>query len=158
MYKDILEFIRALSPIILGGVGIYITLKYNSANKKLNHEKMEKDLFTEFNKRYDHLNDTLSLLDVDFTTDKLHNIKALYNDNKSLYHCVIDYFNLCGEQYYWKSKGRISDEIWNSWHAGMMAYYTKYEVVRKLWEEESKGDGYKAYYLKNRSDLFKGNI
>ena len=68
--KDILEFIKALSPIILGGIGVYITFKYNSANRKLNHEKMEKELFTEFNKRYDHLNDTLSLLDIDFLLPK----------------------------------------------------------------------------------------
>lgn len=155
--QDILEFIKALSPIILGGIGVFITYKYNSANRKLNHEKMEKELFTEFNKRYDYLNDTLSLLDVDFTIEKLHTVKALYNDYKTLYHCVIDYFNLCGEQYYWYKKGRISDEIWKSWHSGMMFYYRTYPVIREIWEQETKNEGYKSYYLKKDNKLFLEN-
>jgi hypothetical protein len=156
--KYLAENPQVVITLIIGVVGLIITWWFSQNNLKIAHQKMEKDLFSEFNKRYDILNDTLFLLRTDYTIADLHSHISLYNDKKTLHHALIDYFNLCGEQYYWKSKGRISDEIWNSWHAGMMGYYTRYEVVRKVWEEECKEDGYRTYYLKKESDLFKGNI
>ena len=62
---------------------------------------------------------------------------------------------LCAEQYYWYKKGRISNEIWNAWHSGMMYYYNTFPVVKELWEEETKEEGFKSYYLKDKLGFFK---
>lgn len=154
MDTSILVFIKAFTPAFLGIIGVVITLIFSISNKKLNNQKMEKELFTEFNKRYDELNDSLSMLEDSITIDDLKKTLSKV-ENKTLYNVVIDYFNLCAEQYYWKNKKRISKEIWEAWHAGMMYYYNTYPVVRELWKEEIKGDGYKSYYLAEGKCFFK---
>jgi|SRR5690606_5471279 len=154
MTSDCIEIIRALTPAILGVLGIIITLIYNRANKKLNHHKMEKELFTEFNQRYDRLNDSLALLAETMDIDNLKSTDSKI-DNKSLYDVVIDYFNLCAEQYYWKKRKRISSKIWDAWHDGMMYYYETYPVVKQLWDKETENEGWRSYYLEEKNDFFK---
>ncbi|MGB7528948.1 hypothetical protein [Sphingobacterium cellulitidis] len=154
MEASILEIVKAFTPAFLGIIGVIITLIFSVANKKLNNQKMEKELFTEFNKRYDELNDSLSLLTVTMTIEDLYKKPYIIKD-KTLYNVVIDYFNLCSEQYYWKEKDRIPKEIWNAWHKGMMYYYNTYPVIQEMWKEETRGDKYKAYYLKEPIGFFK---
>ncbi|MFY8069001.1 MAG: hypothetical protein ACOVMG_02795 [Flavobacterium sp.] len=139
---------------ILGGCGLLITLFYNYKNSQLAHHKMQKELFAEFNERYDKLNDSLSLLNESDTITSIKEKMSLI-DNKSMYNVLIDYFNLCAEQYYWKQEKRISDKIWESWYNGMFFYYSNFSVVRDLWRDEIKEDGYKSYYLKKGDKLFK---
>ncbi|PUV22543.1 hypothetical protein [Sphingobacterium athyrii] len=133
------------ATIIAACIAGCIAYNYQKGNLDISHEKMEKELFTEFNGRYDMLNDKLSELDTNL------NLKNL---NKDLEKIVIDYFNLCAEQYYWYNKKRISEEIWNSWHSGMMYYYQKYPVVQELWEKETEGEKYKSYYLEKKQGFF----
>lgn len=149
-----IEIIKTFTPAFLGIVGIIITFIFSIANKKLNHQKMEKELFSEFNKRYDAFNDSLNLLDSITTLEQLKKTDSLI-EKKSMHHLLIDYFNLCAEQYYWRSEKRISPEIWQSWHSGMMYYYKKYPIVRELWENEIKDNGYKSYYLKEGKNFFR---
>ncbi|MCL7987062.1 hypothetical protein M8998_03800 [Sphingobacterium sp. lm-10] len=154
MDTEILDLVKAFTPAFLGVVGIVITVIFSAANKKLNHQKMEKELFSEFNKRYDEFNDSLDLLDTIATLSQLKEIDSLI-EKKKMYHLLIDYFNLCAEQYYWYKKKRISAKLWESWHSGMMYYYRNYAVFRELWEAEIAGDGYKSYYLEKGKDFFK---
>lgn len=138
-----------LATIIAALIAGSIATKYQKGNLKISHEKMEKELFKEFNERYDKLNDKLSELNVDL------DITALREDYYSdLQKSIIDYFNLCAEQYYWYKKERISKEIWNSWHSGMMYYYKSFPVVQELWEKETEGDKYKSYYLTKKQGFF----
>jgi hypothetical protein len=154
MDKEILEIVKTFTPITLGAIGIIITLLYSSANKKLSHQKMEKDLFKEFNERYDSLNDSLSLLSDIKTIEELKSTESLI-DKKSMYNILIDYFNLCAEQFYWKNKDRISPEIWKSWHSGMNYYYSNFPIVKELWRCEIANEGYISYYLNRDEDFFK---
>ena len=140
-----------LATLVAAFIAARIARKFQQANLDLSHERMEKDLFKEFNERYDKLNDHLSQLSSDLDVGAL----------KEEYHHVlksslIDYFNLCAEQYYWYSKGRISEAIWTSWHAGMMTYYNTYPVVRELWKLETDGGKYKSYYLTKDCGFFEG--
>ncbi|MBP1167640.1 hypothetical protein JOE44_004524 [Chryseobacterium sp. PvR013] len=150
------KFTSTIATIFAGLIAAYIANKYQKNNLDLSREKMEKDLFTEFNKRYDELNDSLTLLSNISSTEELKATESLI-ENKSMYNVLIDYFNLCAEQFYWKEKERISKEIWKSWNKGMKFYYDGYAVVRELWEEETKDEKYESYYLKQGRDFFKEN-
>ncbi|MEN5130926.1 MULTISPECIES: hypothetical protein [Weeksellaceae] len=150
------KFTSTIATIFAALIAAYIANKYQKNNLDLSREKMEKDLFIEFNKRYDELNDSLTLLSNISSTEELKATESLI-ENKSMYNVLIDYFNLCAEQFYWKEKERISKEIWKSWNKGMKFYYDGYAVVRELWEEETKDEKYESYYLKQGRDFFKEN-
>lgn len=150
------KFTSPIATICAALIAGYIANKYQKNNLNLSREKMEKDLFTEFNKRYDELNDSLTLLSGISSVEELKTTKSLIKD-KSMYNVLIDYFNLCAEQFYWKEKERISKEIWKSWNKGMKFYYDSYPLVRELWKEETKDEKYESYYLKQGHDFFKEN-
>lgn len=155
-WEIISKIVGPLATLLAAIIAAWIARKYQKGNLDLAHEKMEKELFTEFNKRYDELNDSLSLLTAKMTIEDLY--EELYKiKDKTLYNVVIDYFNLCSEQYYWYKKNRISKEIWNAWHSGMMYYYDTFPVIKDTWEKETKGEGYKSYYLKEPLDFFRTN-
>jgi hypothetical protein len=65
---------------------------------------------------------------------------------------VIDYFNLCAEEYFWFKKGRIDEKIWKSWQAGMKAWY-KHDSIKRLWKEET-ANGKMSYYLEKEEEFF----
>lgn len=157
MKQYLLSNPQVVVTLIIGFFTLIVTWWFNRTNYKLNHQKMEKDLFSEFNKRFDQLNDDLSKLEPHFTKENLLEIRVDYNNKKSLYNAVIDYFNLCAEQHFWYQKKRISEKIWKSWHSGMMFYYETYPVLRQLWEEETRDKKYESYYLKKSDDFFKVN-
>lgn len=148
-----LEIIKTLTPAFLGLVGLVITFIFSISNRKLNHQKMEKELFSEFNRRYDTFNDSLNLLDSLTTLDELKSTCSLI-DNKNMHHLLIDYFNLCAEEYYWYRRKRINKLLWSSWNSGMMYYYNKHPVVRELWQSEVREGGFRSYYLKKGEDFF----
>lgn len=152
-YELIGKMVGAAATLIAATIAASIANKYQKHNLKLAREKMGKELFTEFNKRYDVLNDSLALLVENMSIEDLKSGKSKI-ENKTLYNVVIDYFNLCAEQYYWYKNERISNEIWSAWHMGMMYYYNNFSVIRDLWKEETKGEGYKSYYLKEGQDFF----
>ncbi|WP_312791674.1 hypothetical protein [Sphingobacterium sp.] len=138
-------FATIIAACIAGGIAYY----YQKGNLDISHEKMEKELFTEFNHRYDKLNDKLLELKVELDITALNE-----KYNADLQKSIIDYFNLCAEQYYWYKKERISKEIWNSWHSGMMYYYETFPVIKELWKKETEGDKYKSYYLTKNKGFF----
>ncbi len=129
--------LRAISTLIVSAIVALIAYCFQKANYKLAHEKMENELFRDFNGRYDFLNDSLSKLAEITSIEQLTSTPSLIK-NKTMHNVVIDYFNLCAEQYYWKEKGRISNEIWKAWHKGMKYYYNSYPVIKELWDEETK--------------------
>lgn len=132
-----IEILKMITTICTAGIVAGIAYFYNRANLKLSHERLEKELFKEFNERYDKLNDSLEMLSLEMTVEELK-LKDSKIERKTLHNVVIDYFNLCAEQYYWKDKKRISDKIWLAWSKGMMYYFEKFPVIRKLWEMESE--------------------
>ena len=152
MDKEYLEIIKALTPTILGGIGVVITLIYSAANKRLNHQKMEKELFKEFNERYNSLNEDLRSITSDTKFEDLTKLASKTVEGKTLDLVLIDYFNLCAEEYYWKKRKRIGLEIWNAWHDGMMYYYN-FPAVKNLWKTECES-GWRSYYLNEKEDFF----
>lgn len=138
--------------IILGFVGSSIAALNYYYNWKLAKDKMNKELFTEFNNRYDKLNDYLYQIAQEYPTVELLD-KA--KNSKKLKQKVIDYFSLCAEEFYWyHHKKRIDSLIWKSWHSGMNYWYNEVPAIKALWEEEVKSNGKESYYINNNVEFF----
>lgn len=120
------------SPIPLIGSVVAATLGfcYFVQQQHLAETALFKELFTEFNARYDRLNDTLLEIEKAGTAQTLQHRQA-----------IVDYFNLCAEEYLFFKQGYLISEVWRSWCRGMI-YYMEMEPFRSLWEEERMSDSY----------------
>lgn len=160
LLEEILKVINVLGPIILAIVATLIALKHNKVTSQLNNDNLQKQLFTEFNGRYDKLNDLLQFI-LDFDEEEIRRYNNSENDTlfgvykKSFIKFKInDYFNLCAEEYYWFSKNRIDDRIWDAWKKGMNDIYNKSLIIKEQWQEEIQNDGWKSFYLDTPDKLF----
>lgn len=113
-------------------VGSIISSIYFVEKQKLEQMVLFKELFTEFNRRYDALNEGLNqILDEDQE-------KGLSKDQINL---LYDYFNLCGEEYLFYKQGFIYPEVWKAWCNGMKVF-GKNKRIRELWQKEAQTDSY----------------
>jgi hypothetical protein len=150
---------QIISSIILGVVAIGVTWFYSFGSSKREKDRMMKDLFSEFNSRYDKLNDSLATIEANYKD--YNHFKELRvtnaDDYKKLKQDVIDFFNLCAEEYYWHQKKRIDQKIWRSWHAGMNYWYNNVPTIKKLWQLEVEAGGTTSYYLNGKERFFVDN-
>jgi len=123
-----------LSVTIVGGIlsSIYFVQK-----QRLEELRLFKELFTEFNARYDALNEKLNHIiaanqEAELTRAE---INTLYN-----------YFNLCGEEYLYYKQGYILQAAWEAWLNGMNIFYQD-KRIRKLLEEELATNSYYGFKL-----------
>jgi len=140
------------SSLILGAFGLIVTIIYTRKSQELANDKMMKELYTEFNSRYNKLNDKLSIIESEFPTmEKLE--KAV--NSEEMKQTIIDFFNLCAEEYYWYDhKKRIDKIVWLSWHNGLKYWYNNIEVIREMWQIEMQKVGSKGYYIKGDKGFF----
>lgn len=94
-----------------------------------------KELFEHFNGRYDKLNNTLQAI---LEKPKSH---PLHDHEKMV---IIDYFNLCAEEWVFYKAGYIYDPVWESWINGMRQY-GEYECIAKLWATEQATGSYYGF-------------
>lgn len=143
MLSVICEIIsKYFTSIILSLAAIYLGWQQN----KLNGDNTEKELFRDFNIRYSNINNKLNEL-------KSAEMKVITED-PLLYDAAMEFFNLCAEEYYWKKKNRISEEIWKSWHRGMNSWLQQAPVLCELWESEMIFSGPESYYIKDKYEFF----
>ena len=109
---------------LVAGVGYFHFVQ----RQRLEEMGLFKELFTAFNARYDKLNEDLARVQRGELTAEL--------ENK-----LVDYFNLCAEEYLFYKHGYILPEAWESWRKGMRQYMDV-DSVHKLWELEVKTDSY----------------
>ena len=160
--QEIAEVVKGFSPLIISVVALFITWRYNLKSRDLANDKMMKEIFLESNSRYDKLNDYINLI-LSFKTEE--EITSFYKANDEdefngvtkllLVYKINDYFNLCAEEYYWKTKDRIDKTIWYSWDVGMNKVYDESQIIQSLWIEECKNEGYKSYYIDKPNAFFK---
>ncbi|NDP28241.1 MAG: hypothetical protein GZ087_12565 [Flavobacterium sp.] len=142
-----------LISTVLGGCGLLITLIYNYKNTQLANHKMHKELFTEFNKKYDTLNGDLNYI---CSLSKGFFLEFdMGEDSRRLQTVINDFFNLCAEEYYWSREKRIPKRVWKSWEKGMNDIYNQSEIIRHYWDEECKNEGHLSYYIDRKDDFFK---
>lgn len=143
--------LKDLAPLIISLIAIWLSSRYQKHTKKLANDKMMKELFTEFNLRYDNINNDLQVIskmsDAEWGTLN----KKDRSRNEGI---VIDFFNICAEEYYWHKEKRINGNIWESWSKGMNDIYNRSEVIRELWDKECEEEGYKSYYISKKNEIF----
>jgi len=109
MWECIVELMPAIVALIVGGFGLIITLFFQLSQKAFAKDRLNKDLFSEFNARYDRLNNSLVIIE-DYYKE-FNSFKLLEIEDKKRYlklrQDVIDFFNLCAEEYYWQQKNKI---------------------------------------------------
>ena len=129
-----------------------ITAYYARHTKKIADEQMLKQLFKEFNERYDKLNDTLSEVQTKYSTfDDLNQAP----NSGELKKKVNDYFSLCAEEFYWyKHKKRIDKLLWESWQTGMNYWYNNVPSIKALWDKEVLVSGKRSYYITDNDEFF----
>ena len=123
-----------LSVTIVGGIlsSIYFVQK-----QRLEELRLFKALFTEFNSRYDALNEELNQI-----RERNPEEELTQGETNTLY----DYFNLCGEEYLYYKQGYILPEVWEAWLNGMNIF-CRDKRIRELWEEELKTNSYYGFKL-----------
>lgn len=109
---------------MLGG---FFVLSYT---QHLQSTQFFKELFTEFNARYNAINEKLARIS-SADTD-------LDEDERNL---LIDYLNLCSEEYYFYASSYIDPGAWESWRRGIQAYL-RVPKIRAFFQEELKNGSY----------------
>lgn len=103
-----------------------ISISFGVRQYKMENDKMFKELFESFNSRYDtKFNNKLNEIDSKYKVSK----ELLIDENDKL--LIIDYLNLCSEEYLWYQKGRIPEIVWQSWENGML-YFLNLEPINKI--------------------------
>lgn len=118
---------------VLGGAGGLTTFLYS---QHLQETRLFTELFQVFNERYDRLNQRLNELAITDGT-------GLGTDGRQL---LMDYFNLCAEEYLYFRSGYIDVDVWRSWTCGMRVY-AQVPVIRELWVRELAGGSYYGFLL-----------
>ena len=88
-----------------------------------------KELFTEFNRRYDEMNDRLTRITTSGSSGP--------EDNQ----LIIDYLNLCAEEYLFFREGYIHREAWRAWCRGMLQYLDS-DAFRTIAQRELASGSY----------------
>lgn len=105
---------------------VVLSFAFGVQKQNLEETILFKELFEQFNKRYDRMNDDLNKI-WEQPTDKQPNadeIKKLFK-----------YFNLCGEEYLYYQKGFICLKVWREWKKGM-EYFRKNSRIKNLWDKD----------------------
>ncbi len=109
------------------GTGLGIT--YFLHKQKLEELKLFKDLFEQFNKRYDDFNEELT---------KISTKDELGPADKAV---LIDYFNLCGEEYLYFRLGLVPSQVFGAWRNGKKQWL-ECPLIKDAWEIEQETDSY----------------
>ena len=117
-------------PIAVFGVGISIA--FSLRQYRIENDKMFKELFIMYNEKYDtKFNNCLNEIDKEVSKDSSYKLSEIQKP------IIIDYLNLCAEEYLWYRKGRIDTLAWNSWERGMK-YYLNISAIKKVIQNEQK--------------------
>ena len=116
-------FGKVRTELFFGIIGSIATIYLGVIKYKIENDNTFMNLFIHFNQRYnDKLNDIFNKyryiekekIKKDITKVKNTESESLNVDEEKL---IIDYFNLCAEEYLWRSKNRIPKNVWKAWKA-----------------------------------------
>jgi hypothetical protein len=116
----------------LGGVAGFTYFLYR---QHLDETKLFKELFSDFNARYDALNDDLNAILFSPTEGPLS------SDERER---VFSYFNLCAEEYFFYKAGYIDRSVWQSWRRGMKVFFN-HPRIQALWDLDCEADSYYGF-------------
>ncbi len=126
-------FINDDFNLVIACFAIFISLSVSMRSYAIENDKMFKDLFESYNKKYD-----------DRFNDELNEINdAIQIEADSYkYKLVVDYLNFCSEQYLWYKKNRIPKDVWLCWKSGMQFHFNKKSIKKIIEQEKVQKDSY----------------
>lgn len=133
----LLYFRKIEAQIFIGIVASIIAVYFGLLKQKIDHDRMFKELFESLNCRYNgDINDIFNELRRN-PEKKIDDIKG------NEVNLIIDYFNLCAEEYLWFSKGRIPKDVWKAWKIGINENLKIAQIkVLYIKEMESSSESY----------------
>jgi hypothetical protein len=120
--------------IWLSILGAYSAIYLGLLKQWMDHDKMFKELFLEFNHRFDKMNEDLNAI---VRGDNV-------SEGKTKEAVIQDYINLCSEEYLWYKIGRIDKEVWDAWKKGIEYYYRNSTDIKAIFNREKAESG--SYY------------
>jgi hypothetical protein len=135
-------FRRGIVPdgsMILAALGGILSFAYFVQKQKLEEAQLFRELFDEFNKRYNSMNEELACV---LASDS--SIDLSVDQKKTL----TDYFNLCAEEFLYYSQGYIYPEVWRSWMNGMKVY-DKDPRISAYWRKELESQSHYGFTFDN---------
>jgi hypothetical protein len=121
--------------LLLSGVGAIGGFTYFFYRQHLDETKLFKELYVEFNARYDKLNDGLNTILVGRKEGEL---------SESERELIFSYFNLCAEEYFFYKAGYIDQSVWQAWCRGMDVFFT-HPRIRDLWDADCRANSYYGF-------------
>lgn len=103
--------------LFLGLIGGSAAIVLGLMQYWLQRDTETRALFRELNITYDKLNNDLDAVAAGHRTGT--------EANKT----VVDYMNLCAEEYFWHKRGRIDGEIWKAWESGMRSRFSQANIA-----------------------------
>ena len=122
--------------VIATVLGSILSLFYFVQKQELEELRLFREIFQECNRRYNAMNEHLAKI----ATRNGHELDDC--EKKTL----VDYFNLCGEEYLYYSRGFLFPSVWKAWRNGMNSLLES-KRIRELWESEKKTDSYYGLQL-----------
>ena len=123
---------------VLLAVGTLLTFFYFLQKQQLEETRLMKELITDFNGRYDAMNEELQrILE---TGQRSPATKLTPCEEKK----VVDYFNLCAEEYLFHTLGYVEPRVWKAWRNGINAY-AKDQRMRDVWKREKQSCSYYGF-------------
>lgn len=112
-------------------VGALLSFAYFLQKQKLEELRVFREIFKECNARYDGMNEDLAAIGQKAIAD----LTAVERSK------VIDYLNLCGEEYLYFKRGYIEPSVWQAWNNGMKAVASA-PSIRSVWDAEKQTGSY----------------
>lgn len=112
-------------------MGSLLSVAYFLQKQKLEEMRLFRELFKECNGRYDAMNESLAVI-VKKGDTELSNEERLK---------VVDYLNLCGEEYLYFRRGYIEPSVWQAWHNGMKIIVGA-PPIQRVWLDEKLSGSY----------------
>ena len=140
-------FCNADSRWFTGAIGAVVAIYFGLLKEKSDDDKLFKELFADFNERYDSdFNDLINTLKKDEGYTLPDDEGKAFSGAAKQRTLIIDYFNLCAEEYLWYSKGRLPRDVWEAWSAGIVENLQRKQVGDLFVEEMNREHGNKSYY------------
>jgi hypothetical protein len=119
------EWVALIGAVIAGTLGFC----YFVQQQKLSETVLFHKIFTDFNARYNDMNGELS---------DLVEERDISSEQRKV---IVEYFNLCAEEYLFYQQGYVPKSVWVSWCRGM-SWYLKRHPFKDVWNEEFKSESF----------------
>ncbi|MFK5948941.1 MAG: hypothetical protein QM500_09270 [Methylococcales bacterium] len=139
MLANVATIIAAIAAVI----AIIITIMSLRTSIVQFKDQLQLTVFSDYTKRYQEimLNFPESINEIDFNFDNLGE-----NKDRTLRY-MRAYFDLCSEEYFLHSQGKIGDNTWKEWKSGIEYAFSKTAFI-KGWEIVSLDTGYYPEFVK----------